>query len=198
MKNNITYSLIVSQIIFLVLLPLWMQLTKYLHPLVIGVVWFCYSFLALFIICWVLKKGIKISLHTLHSVIFIYSTALLVLLFFRPNNQSYGSVNLIPFETIRLYLSGNANLIISFYNLAGNIGLFIPFGLYYRHSKKEPAFIQILLITIGSISIIEGLQFFTHRGSLDVDDLILNVLGVTIGYTIYPVFHKVIMLKKRK
>lgn len=195
MNNNIKYSLI-GQIIFWALLPLWIQLTNYLHPLVIGVVWFCYSFAALFITSCVTKRKIQVPSNVFHLTILVYSAALLVLLFYRPDNHGYESVNLIPFETIRLYLSGNADLLISIYNLAGNIALFVPFGLYYRYIIKKPNFVQIMLVTIASISIIETLQFLTHRGSLDVDDLILNVLGMSIGYTIYPVIRKVLVIRK--
>lgn len=196
MKNKSWYSLFVSQVIFFIFLPLWTQVTTYLHPLVVGVVWFCYSFLILFTFSWVTKEKIQASPKVFHLAVFMYSAVLFVLLFFRPHNQGSESVNFIPFETIRLYLSGNADFLISVYNLAGNIALFIPFGLYYCYIKNNRSFIQILLITIGSISIIEGLQFLTQRGSLDVDDLILNVLGVSIGYIMYPVFHKVLVIKK--
>lgn len=195
MEKTVAYILIVLQIIFFILLPLWMQLTNYLHPLVIGVAWFCFSFFALIISCWVLKERIQITARALHTSIIFYSLALLILLFFRPNTQSYDSVNLVPFDTIFLYLSGEIQLLVSFYNLGANIGLFIPFGLYYRYIKKGPSFIHALLITIVSIGMIESLQFITQRGSLDVDDLLLNVLGVSIGYIIYPVIHKVLIIK---
>lgn len=196
MEKKSWYSLIVSQVIFFIFLPLWTQVTTYLNPFVIAVVWFCYSFLTLFTFSWMTKEKIQVSSKVYHLAIFIYSVALFILLFFRPDNHGAESVNFIPFETVRLYLSGNADFLISVYNLAGNIGLFIPYGLYYRYMKKKQSFIQLLLLTIGSISIIEVLQFSTQRGSLDVDDLILNVLGVSIGYGLSPLFHKVIVLKK--
>ena len=59
------------------------------------------------------------------------------LLFFCPNDQSYDSLNLIPFATIRYYLSGEINWIIALYNLAANIGLFIPYGIYLM-TKNHP------------------------------------------------------------
>ncbi|WP_176699601.1 hypothetical protein [Neobacillus massiliamazoniensis] len=60
----------------------------------------------------------------------LYTIAILVLLFFRPNDQSYQSWNLIPFSTISFYFSGKVNWLISFYNLSANIGLFIPYGIF--------------------------------------------------------------------
>jgi len=44
-----------------------------------------------------------------------------------------------------------------------------------------------------SISGIEICQFVFRRGSLDVDDLILNMIGVYLGYFLYPLFKKVVV-----
>jgi glycopeptide antibiotics resistance protein len=195
MKKSIIMSFVFSQSVFIILLPVWVELTKYLHPIVIGVVWFLIFFLLLFVVCLVKNEQIQFSKHILHALTFLYSIGLLILLFFRPKGQNYGTINLIPFNTIHFYLSGNVGYLITFYNLGANIGLFIPFGLYYRYIKKTPSMKQLLIITIFSISTIEWLQFFTKRGSLDIDDLMLNVLGVSLGYFIYPFFRKVLFIK---
>ena len=195
MGKNIKLSLLYSQIVFLIFLPVWIELTKYLHPIFIGVVWFLITFSVLLCVCWVKKEKIRLSKKILYVLTFLYSIGLLILLFFRPKAQSYGTINLIPFETIHFYLSGNIAYLIALYNLGANIGLFIPFGLFYRYTKKTPALKQLLIITICSISTIEWLQFITKRGSLDIDDLILNVLGVCLGYFIHPLFQKVLVIK---
>ena len=196
MKKSMKISLLYSQIVFFILLPVWMELTKYLHPIVVGVVWFSITFIVLFVVCWVKKEKIILSKQILYVLTFLYSIGLLILLFFRPKAQSYGTINLIPFETIHFYLSGNVAYLIALYNLGANIGLFIPFGLFYRYMKKTPALKQLLIITICSISTIEWLQFITKRGSLDIDDLILNVLGVCLGYYIHPFFQKVLVTQE--
>lgn len=193
MTKNIRLSFYYSQIVFFILLPVWIELTKYLHAIVIGVVWFCISFAFLFGACWIKKETILLPKAILHIFIVLYSIGLLILLFFRPNGTSYGGINLIPFDTIFFYLSGNVNVFIALYNLAANIGLFVPYGLYYRYLNVVPSWKRLMVITVISISVIECLQFFTKRGSLDIDDLILNVLGVCLGYLIYPLFKKVIL-----
>jgi glycopeptide antibiotics resistance protein len=195
MKKSIIMSFVFSQCVFIILLPVWVELTKYLHPIVIGVVWFLIFFLVLFGVCLVKNEQILFSKPILHALTFLYSIGLLILLFFRPKGQNYGTINLIPFNTIHFYLSGNVGYLITFYNLGANIGLFIPFGLYYRYIKKTPSMKQLLIITIFFISTIEWLQLFTKRGSLDIDDLMLNVLGVSLGYFIYPFFRKVLFIK---
>jgi glycopeptide antibiotics resistance protein len=82
--------------------------------------------------------------------------------------------------------------IVSFYNLAANIGLFIPYGILMM--EKNFSTLRRLLVPIAFISLIEILQFITHRGSLDIDDLILNLLGIFIGYILYPAFRRVFKL----
>lgn len=197
MTKSIKWSLVFSQLAFLILLPIWLKLTQYLHLVVIVVVWFCFTSLVLLVTCWIKQEKIILSTRILHIITLLYSLGLLILLFFRPKGQSYGSINLIPFDTIRYYLSGNVDPFIALYNLGANIGLFIPFGLYYRYINKQANRVHLLIITIGSITMIESLQFITKRGSLDIDDLLLNVLGVLLGYHIHPLIQKVVEIEKR-
>ncbi len=196
MKKSIKLNLFISQFLFLALLPIWMKLTQYLHPLVIGVVWFCWTSFILLIGLLATKEKIAISKGILNLVIFFYSIGLLILLFFRPENQYYGSINLTPFDTVLFYLEGHVDLLIAIYNLGANIGLFVPFGVYYCFIKEKPSIRKLLTISFFSISLIEILQFVTRRGSLDIDDLILNLLGVFIGYLIFPILEKVLVVKQ--
>jgi glycopeptide antibiotics resistance protein len=196
MKISIKLSLLFSQMIFFILLPIGLELTNYVNPLVVVVVWVCLSAAVLFFVCFVKHEKIRISERILHLLMFLYLIGLLILLFFRPENQTYGTVNLVPFDTIRMYLSGHFTYIIPVYNLGANIALFIPFGLYYQYIARKPQLKQLFAISTLIVSIIEGLQFFTKRGSLDIDDVILNVLGVCIGYFLYPLFQKVVFVKQ--
>jgi glycopeptide antibiotics resistance protein len=192
MKNN----LIVSQIIFFLFFPVWLELTEYLHSIVIAVVWSCYTFLTLFFIFLHKKMTIFFNRNLLHIITAVYSASLLILLFMRPNEQHDGNLNLAPFETISFYFSGSVDFLIAFYNLGANIALFIPFGLYYRYIERNPGAGRLLIYTLLCISLIEITQFLTHRGSLDIDDLILNTAGVFTGFLLFPVFQKVFKLKE--
>ncbi|WP_456274539.1 VanZ family protein [Bacillus sp. AK031] len=188
--------LILTQIVFLLLTPLWLELTRYLHPFVILIVWVCYSFSLLFVLCLWKQVEVTFSKRLLNILIFFYSAGLLVLLFFRPNNQVYNSINLIPFRTILFYLTGYVDFLIAFYNIGANIGFFIPFGLYYRYMVKQASYTGVILFTTAGICLIEILQFITGRGSLDIDDLLLNVLGAAAGYMLYPFVRRVFKLKE--
>ncbi|WHY78441.1 VanZ family protein [Neobacillus sp. WH10] len=196
MKNNSPWlSIGLSQLLFVVLLPVWLRLLSYLHPVVLVVVWMCLTIVVFFLVYYVRKETIHISKNIIKSVISIYSLGLLVLLFFRPANQDYSQVNFVPFKTIVGFLSGNGDFLIAFYNLTANVLLFVPYGVVTFMLYKSPSRRQLFLIPAGVIFLIETIQHLTKRGSMDIDDFILNLLGVWIGYALYPVIQKVVKVK---
>ena len=190
MKKFLLLTLIISIFIFLLLSPVLLQLVSYLHPVVLGVVFFCIVMSVLFFIYLIRRETIQISYSNLRFLLLFYSFGLFILLFFRHSDQSYQSLNLIPLSTIAFYLSGKVNGLIVFYNLAANIGLFIPYGIFLM--VKNRSRFQLFYLPFLFISMIEILQYVSQRGSMDIDDLILNVLGFYIGYLLHPLFNKVI------
>ncbi|PAE44034.1 hypothetical protein CHI06_03105 [Bacillus sp. 7884-1] len=189
MKKSFLVSLIISIVLFLILSPVLFQLMVYLHPVGLGVILFCLVLAVFFIVLLIRKQTLHLPYSKIRILLVLYSIALFILLFFRPNDQIYQSINLVPFSTISFYLSGEANGLVSFYNLAANIALFIPFGIFLK--MKQRSIFQLVYIPILFISLLELLQYFTLRGSLDIDDFILNLLGFFIGYLEYPLFSKI-------
>ncbi|MEH7113911.1 VanZ family protein [Neobacillus niacini] len=190
MKKSLLLSLIIAIILFALLSTVLVQLTSYLHPIVLGVVLFCIVITVFFIIICIRKETIQLRYSHFCMLLLLYTIALFILLFFRPGNQTYQSINLVPFSTIAFYLTGKLNGLISFYNLAANIALFIPFGLFLKVNKCTT--FQLFYIPILFVSSIELLQYFTGRGSLDIDDFILNVFGFFLGYLQFPLFNRII------
>ena len=193
MKRTIVYSIILSQLAFFICLPLFRELFSYLHPVVIIVLWICLTTFVFFVLLILRKQSVIIPRFIMSLFLLVYSICLLILLFFRPSGQVYDNWNLMPFSTIGFYLSGNVSFLIAFYNLAANIGLFIPFGFAFMLTLKSR--IMLFVVPFISIGLIELLQFITQRGSLDIDDLILNLIGVFIGYVLTPVFLRVVTIK---
>lgn len=77
-------------------------------------------------------------------------------------------------------------------NLGGNVGMFIPLGIFLPAVfGKLRGFWKTLLCAAGSILIVELLQLFTLRGSCDVDDLILNLAGVTLGWAAWKLWESI-------
>jgi VanZ like family len=196
MKKSFLISLIISIVLFLLASPFLFQIIIYLHPVVLGVILFCMVVTVFFIVLFIRKETIKVPYSKFSMLLLLYSFALFILLFFRPSDQTYHSLNLIPFSTIAFYFSGKVNGLISFYNLAGNIGLFIPFGIFLIVKKRSP--FQLFYLPLLFTSLIELLQFITGRGSLDIDDFMLNVLGFFIGYLLYPFFDQIIKVSFQK
>jgi glycopeptide antibiotics resistance protein len=191
MKKLFLIAFVLSVCVFLLLFPLLKQLIFYLHPIVLAVVFFSIFSIIFFLALMLYGKTIHIPYSLFFGILILYTVALLVLLFIRTDNQSYHSINLVPFSTIEFYLSGKVNGLISFYNLSANVGLFIPYGILIMNIYKKFSFKHIFLPLL-MISLIEIIQFITDRGSMDIDDLILNFLGFLLGYLFYPIFKKVV------
>lgn len=104
--------------------------------------------------------------------------------------------NLIPFATITHQLSliaeGSARTRHCVVNLVGNVIMFIPLGLLMPPIwKKLASFGRFILAVPIIILCVEVIQLFTLLGSMDIDDLILNVLGAAIGFVIYKAIRKI-------
>ncbi len=68
-------------------------------------------------------------------------------------------------------------------NLFGNIAMFLPLGFFVGVSQwGKHRFLRTFLISAAVIVSVELIQLFTMLGHCDVDDLILNLLGVALGY----------------
>jgi len=196
LKKSWILSLIISQVLFVLFLPVVKQVFSYLHPIAITVVWACLTVVVILLVFLLRKDKILVSHTFIKALIWLYATCLLILLFWRPSNQSYSSWNLVPFSTILMYLRGAGGLFVAFYNIAANIGLFIPFGVYVLIKRERKWFLAawLIILPLFFISLIEITQYIIHRGSMDIDDLILNFLGVLIGYALYPLIKKVLKL----
>lgn len=98
-------------------------------------------------------------------------------------------INLIPFTTIAGFFKAgvNSRFVV---NIVANVLMFSPMGfclpLLWR--RWQPA-LKTIGLGLGSSVFIECTQLFIGR-SVDVDDVILNTLGVAIGYGLYALLRK--------
>ena len=97
--------------------------------------------------------------------------------------------NFVPFTTIVPYLLGYKGLIIAGVNIVGNIALLVPLGflfpLVFRNTWKKS-----LALAVASGLVIEVMQVVLRVGIFDIDDVILNALGVMIGYGAFVILAK--------
>ena len=106
-------------------------------------------------------------------------------------------INLIPFYSIYHQLLGDFNVnesdVIStiVVNVLGNILLFLPLGFLAPYAIKNMDNVKKILLSGLFLScLIEIIQLIEGR-SCDVDDVILNVLGIVLGFGVFKVFHKI-------
>lgn len=139
-------------------------------------------------------------------VFILYCAVMLWLLFDRPTDVVEGlsyeellrqNMNLQPLLTIRNYLyviihrSNDAVLVHCIINLLGNVLLFIPAGLWLpKLCPKMRNFFRFFFTCLGAILLVETAQLFTLLGSFDVDDIILNLFGMTVGFILYHLTRK--------
>ena len=109
-------------------------------------------------------------------------------LMFNLGGTQEGQANFWPFKTILSYLFGERGLIITFINLVGNIVLLIPIGFLVPFLSRKMAWEKALALAVSAGLAIEGAQAVLHLGIFDIDDVILNGLGVVIGYWAFRIF----------
>lgn len=96
-----------------------------------------------------------------------------------------GAANLIPFKTILPYLLGDMGLVIGGLNILGNILLLVPLGFLAPLLKPEMRAGKALILAIASGLLIETAQLLMRVGRFDIDDVILNGLGVMLGFWLF-------------
>lgn len=102
--------------------------------------------------------------------------------------------NLIPFKEILRYKVGSRLFMT---NVVGNIVIFIPYGFFINYFTKNKKLWISLLLGIFLSSTIEITQYFIGR-IFDIDDIILNSIGMLIGFFCYKGSSKFISKFKHK
>ena len=96
-----------------------------------------------------------------------------------------GPPNILPFKTILPYLLGERGWLMAAINLAGNIALLVPVGLLAPFIYQRMSWKKALALAVAAGMAIEGMQIVLHVGIFDIDDVMLNGLGVMIGYWVF-------------
>ena len=111
--------------------------------------------------------------------------------------QMMNRINLTPFHTItkqfrRLFLIDEPwHIRHSVINLGGNILLFIPMGIFLPLMlPKLRVWWKVFLASAGIVTLVETVQVITLLGRCDIDDLILNLLGASVGYLLFHLIRK--------
>lgn len=154
-------------------------------------------------------------------VFLLYAALMLYLLFFRNRTgiagmpyweQVKNNYNLIPWYTVKNYWHillhpgyylekwgdpaiYNFQARTALVNILGNIAMFVPFGAFLPSMwRKLRGIFRTLIAGFFSIVLVEICQLLTLRGRCDVDDVLLNMIGILAGYGIW----KILQFRRRK
>jgi len=136
-----------------------------------------------------MKSKYPLILLIMYMLLLVYW----MLLGFGRTPQLHYQYNLLPLTTIiemfQLYPLFSKPLLI---NIIGNIIVFVPFGILLPILINKKLTILLVIFLIG-LSVMELSQLLLRRGSLDIDDYILNSIGFMLGYVIFIPNRKRIM-----
>ena len=100
--------------------------------------------------------------------------------------------NFVPFQTITHFAAvarhADSAYLVRFaaINLVGNVAMFIPLGVFLPCLWPGlRTFWRFLLAAGLVIAAIEAVQLIARLGVCDIDDWILNMLGVSLGFALY-------------
>jgi glycopeptide antibiotics resistance protein len=101
-----------------------------------------------------------------------------------------GPGNFVPFKTIVPQLIGRENHLMDMVNLIGNIIPFMPIGLLAPLVFRSFSWQKALVLGVVTGLTFEVMEVVFRVGIFDIDDVILNGLGVMIGYGVFVIFRR--------
>lgn len=125
----------------------------------------------------------KVELHKELLKLFFVIYILCLFQVVSQKDVSYGGINYIPFREMFRYMPGTY---LFYKNILGNMLLFLPFGFFVSYFLNVKKAMIVVILSIIASSSIEITQLYIGR-VFDVDDIILNMLGGTLGFYIYHI-----------
>lgn len=131
------------------------------------------------------------------ALISICYMSLIIGIVFIRRSSGYHSVNLHLFRSYRE--AWNTFSVYEWTNLVLNILLFVPLGfLLPLWSDKLRKLWKVILISVSISAGIECIQYITHQGVFDIDDIFNNSAGSLIGYGFVMIILTIIHTEKQK
>lgn len=133
-----------------------------------------------------------------------YMILLIYFLFF---SEEYGRTthfanyqyNFTPFREISRYIRYRDVVGLDYFliNVVGNVVVFMPFGFFVPGLEKKKigkilTFFKITILGFLFSLAVETVQLVSRVGCFDVDDLILNTIGVALGCICYSICHGIL------
>lgn len=132
-------------------------------------------------ICYILEKGERFVLYKEFFSLFFVIYILLLFGLVTNTDVPGGHNNFIPFSEIMRYAPGSKYF---YWNVVGNIMLFVPFGFFISIYLNSGKVNKPLLITFITSLTIELVQMCIGR-IFDIDDILLNCVGGICGFLLF-------------
>lgn len=133
-------------------------------------------------LCYLISNHKKITIYKeVFGLIFIIYILLLFEMLTATDTSHFHGINLKPFTEITRYKFGSRMFNI---NVFGNILIFVPFGLFISEYLSAKKVYLVFFISLVTSTFVELVQLKIGR-SLDIDDIMLNVVGSILGYLLY-------------
>ena len=95
------------------------------------------------------------------------------------------AINIKPLHSIRLFSQllepGSPHFHLALLNLLGNLLIFLPYGFLGSLLLRNKGRFRLFFSGLFCILLIEFLQLLTGIGVWDIDDILLNTLGLCLG-----------------
>lgn len=98
-----------------------------------------------------------------------------------------GNLQIVPFRSITYFSTEHVGFWKFFLNIVCNVVVFVPFGYMGWVFSPLKSFSLLLPIFVLGIVFIELIQYFTGLGTADIDDVILNTVGMSSGYICFRI-----------
>ena len=141
------------------------------------------------------SKKILISLFIVYITVVVSITIFPIIIDPELMPMNDRSIVLIPFSTITNLIE-NATLWTVVLQIIGNIIMTIPYGVFIPFMVKKKRWYNYLVYTLIFPLAIELTQLIicvstnSFYRTVDIDDVILNSIGIIIGYGIYKILPK--------
>ena len=129
----------------------------------------------------------------LKALLPVYTLLLIYMMLFGMGREAgeIGNLQLTPFRSIERFSNTLVPIHDFVVNIICNIIVFMPFGWLGIYNKVfNPLYILFPIFFIFIVSI-EMVQHFSGRGVADIDDVILNSVGMLSGYSLYYFIDKI-------
>lgn len=158
------------------------------------------------VIMWIIRGKIDLKREAVLLLMYI-NLAVIIRFTFFPMELVDGKIQPLPFDASQIYpfklnLIPLSNLFdfesskAALLNIIGNVAMFIPSGIVLPIVyKRFDSFWKTVGVGFAISLSIELIQLLFYTRTTDTNDLILNTIGVMIGYGIYALIKR---LTKRK